>query len=150
MPALPQLPPAQRARVEQAITRARDAVSMHQHWLERELLPNANGDFRIGRELFDQKLGFALMSFRVLEHPSPRHLRLALLLLAVYLWPLAAAILVIHLDRFDSGALITYAFFVIVGIMSIATAWYLLRQPPVDLAPPIDEEGPAPSTRGLA
>ena len=62
MPALPQLPPAQRARVEQAITRARDAVSMHQHWLERELLPNANGDFRIGRELFDQKLGFALMS----------------------------------------------------------------------------------------
>lgn len=100
-----------------------------------------------GRFLASASLGFAFASYRVLEHPSPRHLRLVLLLLAVYLWPLAAAILVIHLDRFDSGAVITYAFFVIVGIMSIATAWYLLRQPPVDLAPPIDEEGPAPSTR---
>ncbi len=100
-----------------------------------------------GRFLAAAALGFAFASFRVLEHPSPRHLRLALLLLAVYLWPLAAAILVVHLDRFDRDAFITYAFFGIVGIMSIATAWYLLRQPPVDLAPPIDEEGPAPSTR---
>lgn len=100
-----------------------------------------------GRFLASAALAFAFASFRVLEHPAPRHLRLALLLLAVYLWPLAAAILVAHLDRFDRDALITYAFLGIVGIMSIATAWYLLRQPPVDLAPPMDEEGPAPWTR---
>lgn len=62
VPALPQLPTAERRRLERAIAAARAAVQVHQRWLERELLPAARGDFRIGRELFDQKLGFALMS----------------------------------------------------------------------------------------
>ena len=35
---------------------------MHQQWLEKELKPKARGDFRIGRELYDEKLAFALMS----------------------------------------------------------------------------------------
>ena len=56
------LPEADRARLERAIERARAAVQQHQQWLEKELLPNAKGEFRIGRELYDEKLALALMS----------------------------------------------------------------------------------------
>jgi uncharacterized protein (DUF885 family) len=62
VPNLGQLPAADRARLERAIGTARAAVATHQQWLEGTLLPQAKGDFRIGRELYDQKLGFALMS----------------------------------------------------------------------------------------
>ena len=62
VPNLAQLPPADRARLEKAITDARAAVKTHQQWLEQTLVPQAKGDFRIGRELYDEKLGFALMS----------------------------------------------------------------------------------------
>jgi uncharacterized protein (DUF885 family) len=62
VPNLGQLPAAERARLEQAIAAARAAVATHQQWLDQELVPNAKGDFRIGRELFEAKLGFELMS----------------------------------------------------------------------------------------
>jgi uncharacterized protein (DUF885 family) len=62
VPKLDQLPAADRARLERAIANARTAVASHQQWLEGTLLPQAKGDFRIGRELYDEKLGFALMS----------------------------------------------------------------------------------------
>lgn len=62
VPNLDQLPAAERARLEKAIANARAALKVQQAWLEKELLPKAKGDFRIGRELFDQKLEFALMS----------------------------------------------------------------------------------------
>jgi uncharacterized protein (DUF885 family) len=62
VPNLAQLPEADRARLEKAIANARSAVQAHQQWLEKELLPKAKGDFRIGRELYDEKLAFALMS----------------------------------------------------------------------------------------
>lgn len=45
-----------------AIEVAKDAVAEHQTWLEEELLPRAAGDFRIGVELYDTKLAFALNS----------------------------------------------------------------------------------------
>jgi len=51
-----------RVRLEGAIARARAAVAQHQKWLESTLVPKARGDFRIGRELYDEKLAFALMS----------------------------------------------------------------------------------------
>ena len=51
-----------RRRLEAAIELARDAIAEHQTWLEEELLPRAAGDFRIGAELYDVKLGFALNS----------------------------------------------------------------------------------------
>jgi uncharacterized protein (DUF885 family) len=35
---------------------------VHQQWLEKELVPRAKGEFRIGRELYDEKLAFALTS----------------------------------------------------------------------------------------
>ena len=62
VPNLGQLPADDRARLERAIATARTAVESHQQWLEGKLLPQAKGDFRIGRELYDEKLGFALMS----------------------------------------------------------------------------------------
>jgi len=51
-----------RVRLEGAIAQARAAVAQHQKWLESTLVPAARGDFRIGRELYDEKLAFALMS----------------------------------------------------------------------------------------
>jgi len=62
VPNLNVLPPADRTRLERAIAGAREAVKTHQQWLEKDLLPRAQGDFRIGRELYDEKLAFALMS----------------------------------------------------------------------------------------
>lgn len=62
VPQLGQLPEAERTRLERAIAAARTAVQAHQQWLEKELLPKAKGEFRIGRELYDEKLAFALMS----------------------------------------------------------------------------------------
>ena len=51
-----------RSRLNAAIETARDALADHQTWLEEKLLPRANGDFRIGAELYDIKLAFALNS----------------------------------------------------------------------------------------
>ncbi len=47
-------------RLRKAISKARRAVNKHQRWLEKDLLPKAAGDFRIGAELFDTKLSFTL------------------------------------------------------------------------------------------
>ena len=62
VPVMQELPEADRARLEQAIETARTAVAEQQAWLENELLPRANGEFRIGAELYDRKLAFALNS----------------------------------------------------------------------------------------
>ncbi len=51
-----------RRRLEAAIEVARGAIAEHQAWLEDELLPRAAGEFRIGAELYDVKLGFLLNS----------------------------------------------------------------------------------------
>lgn len=53
---------AEREKLTQAIRTARQAVEEHQTWLEKELLPHAKGEARLGRELFDQKLAFTLQS----------------------------------------------------------------------------------------
>jgi uncharacterized protein (DUF885 family) len=53
---------ADRERLTQAISTARKAVEEHQDWLEKELLPKAAGDARIGRKLFDEKLAFTMNS----------------------------------------------------------------------------------------
>jgi uncharacterized protein (DUF885 family) len=59
-PCLSRLPEDQRDRLEQAMATARKAVREHQEWLESTLLPNARGDFRLGLELYDQKLAYTL------------------------------------------------------------------------------------------
>lgn len=51
-----------RRRLQAAIKTARQAVEEHQQWLEDELLPHATGEFRLGQELFDEKLEFTFNS----------------------------------------------------------------------------------------
>lgn len=62
VPRLAELSAETRERLEAAIETAQTAIAEHQVWLEEELLPRANGDFRIGAELYDRKLAFALNS----------------------------------------------------------------------------------------
>ncbi len=57
-----QLQGADRARLDAAVATLRKAVAEQQAWLDKTLVPNAKGDFRIGAKLYDQKLQFALMS----------------------------------------------------------------------------------------
>ena len=62
VPQMEMLPTEQQVRLNAAIETAKDALADHQTWLEEELLPRANGDFRIGADLYDAKLAFALNS----------------------------------------------------------------------------------------
>jgi len=57
-----QLTGEDRARFDKAIEGLRSAVAEHQKWLDGTLVPGAKGDFRLGAELYDRKLKFALMS----------------------------------------------------------------------------------------
>jgi uncharacterized protein (DUF885 family) len=50
------------ARLAAATTRLKAAVAEYQTWLDKTLVPNARGDFRLGAALYDQKLAFALDS----------------------------------------------------------------------------------------
>jgi hypothetical protein len=85
---------------------------------------------------------FVVVCFLALERPTARRLHLIALLLAVYLAPLVAAILIFHLDRFDFAAPVTYVFFAIALGMSVAALWYLFR-PPSGLADaPSSPSGP--------
>jgi uncharacterized protein (DUF885 family) len=62
VPQLATLPEATQAQLKSVIARARTAVTQHQLWLEKRLLPAANGNFRLGPGLYDVKLRFALDS----------------------------------------------------------------------------------------
>ncbi len=62
IPAMDGLTSAQQQRLNAAIEIAKNAIADQQTWLEETLLPQANGDFRIGAELYDVKLAFALNS----------------------------------------------------------------------------------------
>ncbi|HEY6923926.1 MAG TPA: DUF885 domain-containing protein [Steroidobacteraceae bacterium] len=62
MPQLNALPEADQATLKALIARARSAVNQHQLWLEKKLLPEARGDFRLGASFYDTKLRFALGS----------------------------------------------------------------------------------------
>ena len=62
VPGMDELTPETRKQLEAAIKTAKDAVANQQNWLEDELLPRAAGNFRIGADLYNQKLAFALDS----------------------------------------------------------------------------------------
>ncbi len=51
---------AEARRFDSALATLKAAVAEHQHWLDRTLVPNAKGDFRLGPALYDAKLRFAL------------------------------------------------------------------------------------------
>jgi len=54
--------PALKARLAPARAQAVKALKEHGDWLQKELLPKAQGDFRLGDALFREKLSFALES----------------------------------------------------------------------------------------
>lgn len=62
IPEMGVLSAADQDALNEAIETAKDAVAVHQAWLENDLLPHAAGEFRIGAQLFDTKLAFALNS----------------------------------------------------------------------------------------
>ncbi|HLT44734.1 MAG TPA: DUF885 domain-containing protein [Luteimonas sp.] len=53
---------AERERLDAAVAALRPAIDEHQRWLDETLVPNAKGEFRVGAELYDQQLKFALNS----------------------------------------------------------------------------------------
>jgi uncharacterized protein (DUF885 family) len=57
-----QLSSDDRKQLDDAVTGLRKAVAEQQDWLDKTLVPNAKGDFRIGEKLYDQKLRFSLDS----------------------------------------------------------------------------------------
>lgn len=62
LPNADQLSGEERTRLDAAIDTTRKAVAEHQAWLDGTLVPNAEGDFRVGPALYDQKLKFSLNS----------------------------------------------------------------------------------------
>jgi uncharacterized protein (DUF885 family) len=62
VPEVQQLAPEQQAKVNQAIASARNAVTEQQTWLQKKLLPQAKGEFRLGAQRYDEKLRFELDS----------------------------------------------------------------------------------------
>jgi uncharacterized protein (DUF885 family) len=57
-----QLDSRKRARLERAIATFNTAVDEHQAWITGTLVPAAQGNFRVGAEIFDTQLGYSLMS----------------------------------------------------------------------------------------
>jgi uncharacterized protein (DUF885 family) len=62
VPQLKVLPNDEQTQIKGIIGKARTAVTQHQIWLEKRLLPEAKGEFRVGAALYDAKLAFALAS----------------------------------------------------------------------------------------
>jgi uncharacterized protein (DUF885 family) len=62
VPQLASLPEADQTRIKGVISKARSAVTQHGIWLDKRLLPEAKGEFRMGATQFDAKLKFALAS----------------------------------------------------------------------------------------
>lgn len=57
-----QLQGEDRKQLDAAVANLRKAVAEQQTWLDKTLVPNAKGDFRIGQTLYDEKLQFSLNS----------------------------------------------------------------------------------------
>lgn len=56
------LPAPDQARLLRAAATAKEAVADYQQWLDKELVPNAGGNERLGAALYDEKLRLALNS----------------------------------------------------------------------------------------
>ena len=57
-----ELSDADQTRLAAATAALKDAVQEHQQWLDKTLVPTAQGDFRLGAERYDRKLKFNLLS----------------------------------------------------------------------------------------
>ncbi len=90
------------------------------------------------RMLAAAAFAFGVTGIIALERPSNARTRLYLTLIAVYLIPLALAVLALHLDRFDFMAPVTYGFFAVVIVLSLGSVMLLMRgaTDPATLPPP--------------
>ncbi|WP_442582698.1 hypothetical protein ACSBOB_12435 [Mesorhizobium sp. ASY16-5R] len=79
------------------------------------------------RMLAAAAFAFGLAGIVVLERPSEARTRLYLTLIVVYLVPLALAAVLLHLDRFDFAAPVTYGFFAVVVVLSAGSLATLAR-----------------------
>ncbi len=61
-PNMDSLNAADQARMNAAIDKLKVAVDQHQTWLDKTLVPNAKGDFRLGAKMYDEKLKYSLNS----------------------------------------------------------------------------------------
>jgi hypothetical protein len=78
-------------------------------------------------------LAFGIVCFFTLQQPTRANLNLVLVMLVVYLPPLALAIAIFHLERFDFSNPLTYAFFGLAFGIAGGAIWYLWR--PVEILP---------------
>ncbi len=62
VPEVKNLAPQQQASINRAIATARGAVAEQQAWLQKSLLSQAKGNFRLGAQRYDEKLRFELDS----------------------------------------------------------------------------------------
>ena len=62
LPQIGKLPKGNQKAFHEVMPLVKEAIELHQQWLEKELLPNAKGNFRIGAKLFDAKLAYSLGS----------------------------------------------------------------------------------------
>lgn len=79
------------------------------------------------RMLAAAAFAFGLAGIVVLERPSEARTRLYLTLIPIYLVPLAVAVVLLHLDRFDFTAPVTYGFFAVVVVLSVGSLLTLSR-----------------------
>ncbi|NIM63379.1 MAG: DUF885 family protein, partial [Acidobacteria bacterium] len=59
-PAMNVLDDAEKKRLTAAMETAAAAVEEHQTWLDETLVPQAEGDFRAGKEIYEKRLAFSL------------------------------------------------------------------------------------------
>ncbi|MFI0845420.1 hypothetical protein [Mesorhizobium sp. IMUNJ 23232] len=79
------------------------------------------------RMLAAAAFAFGLAGIVVLDRPSEARTRLYLTLIPIYLVPLAVAVVLLHLDRFDFTAPVTYGFFAVVVVLSVGSLLTLSR-----------------------
>ena len=87
-------------------------------------------------------VAFGVVALRAAWIGSVGHLRLIAVMLLVYLGPLAGAVVLLHLDRFDTTSPVTYTFFIIVVGMVFAAMLAMIRLP-------YDERGLSSGMLGL-
>lgn len=81
------------------------------------------------RYLAAAALAFGTMGLTVLMRPSPARIRLYLGMVALYLAPVVAAVLLLHRDRLDWGASISWGFVAVAGGLTVAATLEMLRSP---------------------